>query len=59
MKDADKGHSIVKLTGVAPEAPAQAVRGDFDRSDLEMIRVYEDHFRLKFSNFSIIGLQIQ
>jgi FMN phosphatase YigB (HAD superfamily) len=42
MKDADKGHSIVKLTGVAPEAPAQAVRGDFDRSDLEMIRVYED-----------------
>jgi FMN phosphatase YigB (HAD superfamily) len=42
MKDADKGHSIVKLPGLAPEAAAQSVRGDFDRSDMEMIRVYED-----------------
>jgi hypothetical protein len=42
MKDADKGHSIVKLTGVASETSPQGPRGDFDRSDLEMIRVYED-----------------
>jgi len=42
MKDADKGHSIVKLTGVASDGSAQTLRGDFDRSDLEMIRVYED-----------------
>ncbi|HWA46259.1 MAG TPA: hypothetical protein VHA10_23785 [Hypericibacter adhaerens] len=42
MKDADKNTSIVRLTGIAPEGSAQALRGEFDRSDLEMIRVYED-----------------
>jgi hypothetical protein len=42
MKDADKGHSIVKLPGLASETTTQTMRGDFDRSDMEMIRVYED-----------------
>jgi hypothetical protein len=42
MKDTDKGHSIVALPGLAPEAAAHTMREDFDRSDMEMIRVYED-----------------
>lgn len=42
MKDADKGHSIVKLPGLGPDAETPTGRVDFTRSDMEMIRVYED-----------------
>ena len=42
MKDADKGHSIVKLPGLGPDAETPSGRVDFTRSDMELIRVYED-----------------
>jgi hypothetical protein len=39
MKDTDKGPSVVTLPGLASDT---TMREDFDRSDMEMIRVYED-----------------
>jgi FMN phosphatase YigB (HAD superfamily) len=41
MKEGEKGR-VVPLTGSAAEPSAELIREDFDRSDLEMIRVYED-----------------
>lgn len=41
MKEGEKGR-VVTLTGSAAEPPAELVQEDFDRSDLDMIRVYED-----------------